>query len=263
MDEWQRVLESSTKVDMDNPSPYRDSSVVLKDVSKEFGKTSALARVTLQFNSGSTALLGRNGAGKSTLMNLISGIVLPSDGDIKVGGYAAGSKAACRLLARQLEFPGTAGSLTPKRLARLLAMTPKESGDMKMIMGQFEVPDKPMCKLSRGNQLKLALSVAFARTRPILLLDEPTSGLDAFGVHCLTELIMDRQRQNLVTVVATHQPTLTPELFDRAIVIDEGRICFDGTLPDLLALAGGERDGMTPTGKLAGALASLLQRGSR
>jgi len=234
-------------------------AVVLDRATKRFGKVTALSDLSLTIESGSIALLGRNGAGKSTMLNLVSGVMLPTEGAVLVGGHVPGTPEATGLIARQLEFPGTAGFLNPRKISRLLAMTSEEVGRLQENLRGFDVPDRPMSELSRGNQLKVALSVAFARQRPILLLDEPTSGLDIFGVDVLTGMIEDRTRRGLVTIGATHQPTLTPELFDRAIVIEGGSLLFDGSLPSLLDLAPDTPENAAPTARLASAYIELLK----
>lgn len=230
----------------------------LDQVGKRFGDTVALSDLTVSIKAGTTALLGRNGAGKSTLLNLITGVVLPSNGDVRVGGEPAASPAASRLVSRQLEFPGTAGHLNPDRLTRLLSLSSEESERFSANLSRFDVPDRPMRHLSHGNQLKVALSMALARVRPVLLLDEPTSGLDVFALQILNELIEARRSQGHVTVVATHQPTFTPELFDQALVVDLGRALFQGDLADLLMLPVDLPEPATPVARLAAAFEVLL-----
>ena len=237
--------------------------ITVEGVSKDFRGTTALDSVTLSFTSGTTALLGRNGAGKTTLINLIGDVVLPSEGLILAGGHPAGSPSAVELIARQMELPGTARFLTAGKLERLLGLTPEEKTSFTAIRRRFAIPERQMGKLSKGNQLKLALALAFARARPILLLDEPTSGLDFFGVEVLADLIGTRRDAGLATVVATHQPTLTPELFDHAVVIDEGRLLYIGDLPGLLDLAPEPPGETTPTARLASAMLGLISGGRR
>lgn len=227
-------------------------------LTKRFGDTVALSGLSVSIGPGTTALLGRNGAGKSTLLNVISGVVLPTDGSAWVASEAAGSRAAVKQIARQLEFPGTAGFLSPHRLRRLLSFSDRESERLGEYLERFEVPEKAMSRLSHGNQLKLALAVAFARSRPVLLLDEPTNGLDVFGIRVLTDLISERRDGGMVTVVATHQPTFTPDLFDDALVIDLGSSVYQGSLPGLLDLS--PTPDAAPTARLASAFEVLLRK---
>lgn len=229
----------------------------VEHLTKRFGHTVALSDLNVSVGEGTTALLGRNGAGKSTLLNVISGVVLPSAGSVWVGDHPAGSRPAVRETARQLEFPGTAGFLSPNRLKRLLSFSDAEADRLDEYLDRFEVPANPMRHLSHGNQLKLALSVAFARSRSVLLLDEPTSGLDVFGIQVLTDLISQRREAGSVTVVATHQPTLTPDLFDQALVIDLGKSLYQGSLSGLLDLS--PTPDSAPTARLASAFEVLLE----
>ncbi len=231
-------------------------TIVVENVTKRFGRVSALDDVSVSFGTGATALLGRNGAGKTTLINLLSGVVLPSGGLITVAGHPAGSPEAVQMIARQMELPGSAGFLTPGRLRRIFGLDDEEASKLRRLLEEFTVPRRVLGKMSTGNQLKFALSLAFARSRPILLLDEPTAGLDIFGVEILTRLIKERCDAGLVTLVATHQPTLTPEIFDRAVVIDQGRLLYEGDLNGLLTMA--PIDGEAATTRLAIAMTRLI-----
>ncbi|HEX6946766.1 MAG TPA: ABC transporter ATP-binding protein [Acidimicrobiia bacterium] len=232
------------------------TEVVTDRLCKQFGKVVALDHVTVGFGTGATALLGRNGAGKTTLINLVAGVVFPTSGTVSIGGHRVGTQAAADLIARQMELPTTAGFLTPKRLRRIFRLSDVETDRLHGLLEEFAVPDRAHGKLSTGNQLKFALALAFARNRPILLLDEPTAGLDIFGVEILTRLIAERTRSGQATLVATHQPTLTPDLFDRAVVIDQGRLLYDGNLDGLLQLT--PDTGEAATTRLANAMTRLI-----
>jgi ABC-2 type transport system ATP-binding protein len=192
------------------------------EATKVFGSTVAVDSLTLNIPTGATALLGRNGAGKTTFINMVSNVVLPTAGSVSVDGHPAGSAEATEAIARQLDFATSAGHMTPPRLVRMLHMSDTEAVSMRHNLDRFDVPDRPLGKLSKGNQLKLALALVFAMERPVLLLDEPTAGLDFFGVEILSNLIADRTARGMTTLIATHQPTFTPDLFNRALVIDAG-----------------------------------------
>lgn len=232
------------------------TNVLASEAVKRFGRVTALDGVTVDFGAGATALLGRNGAGKTTLINLLTGVVLPTSGAFSIGGHPVGSPEAVDLVSRQMDLPTTAGFLTSKRLVRIFDLDDGEQESMHRLLADFAVPDRSLGKLSAGNQLKFSLALAFARKRPVLLLDEPTAGLDIFGVEILTRLIKERTQAGLATVVATHQPTLTPDLFQRAVVIDQGRLLYDGDLAGLLRLAPDESEAVTT--RLAIAMARLI-----
>lgn len=232
----------------------------VQGLSTFYGRSQALFDVSLSAPwRGAVAVLGRNGAGKTTLINLVSGVVFPTHGSITVGGSPVGSQEAADLIARQMELPTTAGFLDAKRLRRIFRLTDDEYDRLEELLSEFAVPARPHGKLSTGNQLKFALSLAFARNRPILLLDEPTAGLDFFGVDILTRLIRERSEAGQTTLVATHQPTLTPELFDRTVVIDRGRLLYDGDLDGILGMV--PDDGEAATTRLASAMARLITGG--
>ncbi len=232
------------------------TSVSVSEAIKRFGRVTALDGVSVDFGVGATAVLGRNGAGKTTLINLLTGVVLPTAGSYSIGGHPVGSPGAVDLVSRQMDLPTTAGFLTAKRLVRLFDLDDEERESLHRLLDEFAVPARTLGKLSTGNQLKFALALAFARKRPVLLLDEPTAGLDIFGVEILTRLIRERTEAGLATLVATHQPTLTPDLFQRAVVIDQGRLLYDGQLAGLLQLAPDENEAATT--RLAIAMARLI-----
>lgn len=229
---------------------------------KHFGSTVALDSIDLTVPSGATALLGRNGAGKTTFINLASAVVIPTAGSVSIGGHPAGSPGAAGLIARQLDFATAAGHMTPASLARMLHLTESERADMQEKLEVFEVPPKPLGKLSKGNQLKVSLALVFSRDRPVLLLDEPTAGLDFFGVEILSRLIAERSGRGLTTLIATHQPTFTPDLFNRALVIEQGRLLYDGDLDGLLALSPDSQEHVSPTSRLASAMQALITGGA-
>lgn len=231
-------------------------AIVARNITKRFGRVTALEGVSVSFGTGATALLGRNGAGKTTFINLVSGVVLPTEGEVVVAGHSAGSPDIVELIARQMELPSAAGFLTRGRLHRIFNLDGEEKTRLDALLEEFTVPDRTFAKMSTGNQLKFALALAFARARPILLLDEPTAGLDIFGVEILTRLIKERCDAGLTTLVATHQPTLTPEIFDRAVVIDQGRLLYDGDLTGLLSMAPVESEAATT--RLAIAMTRLM-----
>jgi len=243
------------------PTSNADNQVSLDSLGKQYGKVSALQPTTLAFASETVALLGRNGAGKTTLLDLVSGIAVPSQGTATIGRHNAGSAGASKQLARQFEVADGAGFLDAERLARLLRFRDDDRDVLAQLLRRFDVQGSRMGKMSRGNQLKLALAAAFARRRPVLLLDEPASGLDVFGVAVLAQLIAERRSKGQTTIVATHQPSLVPELFDRVVVIELGRILFDGSLDDLMTPLEIDITAMSQTSRLAAAMSQLIEEG--
>lgn len=226
--------------------------VVCSGVGKTFGATAALEGISISFGPGTTAVLGRNGAGKSTLFNVIAGIVTPTRGTVTVDGEEAGSPASSSLVSRQPEFPVNSG-IKPRRLSRLFLFDSATSDRLRSLLYQFDVPDKPLDSQSRGNRSKIALAVALARDTPVTLLDEPTTGLDPIAIAVLFGFLDERRKRGALTLVATHQPTFEPGLFDAAIVIERGHLVFSGGLASLLAESG--LDPATPSAqKFAAAL---------
>ncbi len=246
---------------MSQSTPNANIQVHLDSLGKQYGQVSALQPTNLVFAGETVALLGRNGAGKTTLLDLVSGIAVPSQGSVMIGGHHAGSAEACEQLARQFEVADGAGFLDAARLARLLRFHDHERDVLAQLLRRFDVEGSKMGKMSRGNQLKLALAAAFARSRSVLLLDEPASGLDVFGVAVLAQLIAERRSKGQTTILATHQPSLVSELFDRVLVIELGRILYDGSLDDLMTPSETDITAMSQTSRLAAAMSQLIEEG--
>ena len=186
------------------------------------------------------ALLGTNGAGKSTLMQLLLGLLKPSQGQVQVLGRAA--HRGKRSLREQVTFvpsiPDVYEWMTPREMFQFLA--PQYSTwDRAMVMAQSEalrIPlDTPFRSLSRGQAMKAIVLSAMAPAPRLLLLDEPFGGLDPNAKEeLMASLLTCVEDQDQSILIATHQMDVAARLADQVVVLEEGRVTAAGHVEELV-----------------------------
>ena len=208
----------------------------------------ALGPVGLEVAAGERlAVLGANGAGKTTLLRAAMGLARLRDGEVRIRGTPVrGTEEAVRagaglvlqnpedqllgstLLDDAVIGPLHAGLEPPAARARAIAAI--------AAAGLAGLEDRATDALSFGEKRRAGLAAILAMEPSVLLLDEPTAGLDPLGEQEIAALLARLSRdRGAALVVATHAVDLVPLLADRAVVLGEGRILFDGPVPALFA----------------------------
>lgn len=197
-----------------------------------------LQGLDLEIHEGSlVVLLGRSGSGKSTLLNLISGIDLPDEGDVRFKGRSLnGLSEHERTLFRRrnIGFVFQAFNLIPTLTVEENVRMPLElngisdrSRRVQSLLGQVGLQGRASSypdKLSGGEQQRVAVARAVAHEPEILLADEPTGNLDADTASDVLELIRQMvTRERRTTIIATHDRDLL-RLADRVITLQNGRL---------------------------------------
>ena len=208
-------------------------------VTKKYGTVKACNDVSFHLDPGSvTVLLGPNGAGKSTLMKSIIGF-LRYDGDITVGGLPNKTPQARRLLGYIPEMPSLYPNLTVSEhmefLARAYRLTDYKQR-IETLFNTFELTDKRRKfgdELSKGMQQKLNICLGLLPEPKVLLLDEPMIGLDPHAIKQLKSMIEEMRSQGKTLLVSTHIIDSVDMLWDRAIIMQGGRICANMTREEL------------------------------
>lgn len=211
-----------------------------RSLARAFGSQVVLARLDLHIERGErVALLGRNGAGKTTLFRCLLGLI-PFEGELQVGGVdvrKAGREARAAIgyvPQRPPHFDGTLEDLVAF-FAGLRGMDAAVVG-RRMIdldLSIEEHGDKPVSALSGGMLQKTLLALAVAEEAPILLLDEPTANLDP---KARAEFVRGLRRvpADTTVILSSHRLEDVRASADRVLVLDDGRLAFDGSLDDLL-----------------------------
>lgn len=191
------------------------------------------------------AYVGPNGAGKSTTIKILSGILHPTSGTVRVAGFSPQTER--RTVAKRIGV--VFGQRTqlwwdlPVRdsLEILAAMYGVSSTEYRRALGVFDellevgrFIETPVRKLSLGQRMRADLAAALLHRPEVLFLDEPTIGLDVTGKASIREFLRDiNKREGTTVLLTTHDMTDIEQLCSRVLMINHGRLVFDGSLGDL------------------------------
>ncbi len=196
--------------------------------------------------------LGPNGAGKSTTLKMLTGVLLPSGGEVRVCGLVP--VAQRQRLARQIGVVfGQRSQLwwdLPLResfdLARHIWRVPPADHAARLARFTRELDlsflDIPVRQLSLGQRMRAELTIALLHGPKVLFLDEPTIGLDVVSKQAVRAFLTElRDRGDTTVVLTTHDLSDIERLCRRLLVIDHGRLVHDGTLESLHVRYGSRR----------------------
>jgi ABC-2 type transport system ATP-binding protein len=227
------------------------TTVQLTGISKRYRGTTALNGVDLSFRPGITGLLGPNGAGKTTLLRIIATVLAPDEGGVHLLGRSPDTSETLAEVRRQLGylpqemgFPrGFTAFGFVDYMAVLKEWTERSSrhDEVRRVLGLVDLADvatKRVRALSGGQRRRVALAQALLGDPALLLLDEPTTGVDPQQRVSLRQVLSQAGERSTV-LLSTHQTEDVAALCDRVVVLDQGRIRFDGAVTDLVATAAG------------------------
>jgi len=193
-------------------------------------------------------LLGPNGAGKTTTVKMISGLVKPDSGVVRIDGLNVETKRRQILQKVGVVLEGTRTSIWPLtplenleyygNLKDITGQTLKDrSHDLLDFIGLKEKKNVEVRKLSRGQKQKLAICIALIADPDVILLDEPTTGLDVQSSRAIKDNIIAMTRErNKCVLVTTHDMHVAQELCDRIGIINNGELVTCKPTEELLDL---------------------------
>jgi ABC-type multidrug transport system ATPase subunit len=205
--------------------------ITARGISKHFGSTLALDRVSFEVKEGTkVALLGANGAGKTTLLAVLSTLLTPSEGKATVAGYDLTSesgplRASIGVLTHR---PMLYEELSPienlQFFARLYSVKNAQARIEELLraIGLWLRRDEATAILSRGYHQRLAIARALLHKPTVLLLDEPETGLDREALALLDELVL--HAPELTILAATHHRERVAAWADAVIELERGRL---------------------------------------
>ena len=215
----------------------------IRELSRNFGRRRALARVSFDCRAGETVgLLGPNGAGKSTLLSIVSTLTAPSSGEVRYGTMTAreaGAALRSRLGALSHDLHLYPELTARENLAFFSAMYALSDVDARIAAsleraGLVSRADDPVHSFSRGMRQRLALERTLIHAPRLLLLDEPFTGLDDESTQALVARLKELRSQGCMTLLATHDLDVAEAVLDRAVVLSDGRVvAADATVNDL------------------------------
>jgi ABC-type multidrug transport system ATPase subunit len=216
-----------------------ETPIHLESLGKSFGHVAALDDLSMEVPTGSTYfLLGPNGSGKTTLVYLLTGVLRPTDGTLRVfdaDPYRQPHKTARRLSVayENHHLPSWASARIFLRfITRLRKLEEDEPAKSAHAFGLVDYWERPMGTYSAGMRKRVMLAQAWMGDPELLLLDEPFSNLDPEGRRLLAGLLEERSSSERTTVVSTHlAETLAPPSH-LAFLLD-GHLEADGPIGDL------------------------------
>lgn len=219
-------------------------SIEIKNLYKNFGDITAIQDFNFKAKDGEIiALLGPNGAGKSTLMNMITGYLTPSCGDIKILGkdikdYPLEAKKNIGFLSEGAPmYPDMSVRRFLIYMAELRGFFGKEAQQrVKQVAqtAQIEpVLSQKIETLSKGYVRRVGFAQSILSNPEILLLDEPTDGLDPNQKEHIRKLIQQMGKQKTI-LISTHLLEEAETICMRIVLLNKGKIIADGSLKDVL-----------------------------
>ncbi len=236
-------------------SETRAASIAVTDLTVRFGGRVALDRVSLDLGPGErVSILGPSGSGKSTLLRCLAGLEHPAQGEIRIGDRLATQGRRHLLAPRHRSmamvfqdlglWPHLSIGQTLNFCARPRAASGATRSDaVSAMVERLELSGRERSRpgeLSGGEQQRLALGRALIAEPAVLLLDEPFTALDLLLRRSLIEMLNALQRELGFTLIqVTHDPTEALRIAERIVLLEKGRIVWDGPAQELAGVSEG------------------------
>lgn len=208
--------------------------IEVKNITKKYGNNLALDNISFKIKEGEiVGLLGPNGAGKSTTMNIITGFIEPTEGEVFIDGIdmLKKPKKAKREIGYMPEGVPLYSDLTVKEFVTYMAEIKKV--DRKIIKekvntiieqtGLKDVQNKLTRNLSRGYKQRVSMAGALVGEPKVLILDEPTVGLDPKQITEIRSLIKKLGKDHTV-ILSSHILSEVSQICDKVIIINKGKL---------------------------------------
>lgn len=201
-------------------------------IHKSYGDVLALAGVSFDVRQGEVfGLLGPNGAGKTTLIRILMDIIRPNEGDIRLFGEKRSKDHTDRIG----YLPEERGLYVKHKVIDIMTyfgtlkgLSRKEARRRSLVwlekVGLGETARWRVGRLSKGMSQKVQIASTLLAEPELCLLDEPFSGLDPVNVRLVEELLSDRKKAGLTTILSTHQMNLVETQCDRVALIHRGQL---------------------------------------
>jgi ABC-2 type transport system ATP-binding protein len=229
------------------PPELKSPAIQIEGLEKRFGSKMAVKDLELRVNPGEiVGLVGPNGAGKTTTLRILTGIIKPTKGSVRINGFDIASKPlkAKSYIGYIPEKPTCYPSLTAREYIMFMGRiynVPPELAIIRMrkyvdLFQLDEFLDTFIGTLSKGNLQRVLLVGIFVRNPPyVLAFDEPIYGLDPRGAWNLKALLKLLRTEGSAILMSTHILEVASELCDRFIIMNEGETVGRGTIETLLS----------------------------
>jgi hypothetical protein len=219
--------------------------IKFKNVTKVYNRTiKAVNNVSFEVRGGEiVGFTGPNGSGKTTTIKMLTGILPPDKGEIKINGFdikknMIQAKSSIGYIA---DSPDMFLRLKGIEFLNFIADVYKVSDDdrkkrVNELAERFELTDalsSPMMSYSHGMRQKLMVIAALVHNPPVWILDEPMTGLDPKSSYELKEMMREHAKKGNAVFFSTHVLEVAEKLCDKVIIIKKGNLLYDGTLENL------------------------------
>ncbi|MGH3326964.1 MAG: ABC transporter ATP-binding protein [Streptomycetales bacterium] len=218
--------------------------IVVSGLSKSFGAVPAVDRLSFTAPPGSiTGFLGPNGAGKTTTLRMLLGLVAPDAGSATIGGRAyaalpAPSDEVGAVLEAASCHPGRSGRDHLRVYCTVNGYPAGRADEVLELVGLAGAGRRRVRGYSLGMRQRLALATALLGDPGVLVLDEPTGGLDPEGIAWMRRLLRGFAQQGRTVLVSSHVLSEVQQLIDHVVIVNRGRLVWQGSLAELA-----DRDG--------------------
>jgi len=219
-----------------------DRQIVFENVSKFYGEVLGVNRVTFALDQGITSLVGPNGSGKTTLMNLLTGLITPSRGSIRVLGLTTRQPIEFfRQVGYCTQFdsfpPGTTGYdfiFWPLRLHGFGSKQAAKLTDEALERaGMAQVAKRKVAGYSKGMRQRIRLAQSIAHHPSVLVLDEPLNGLDPIARAEAIALFESLAKQGLHVIISSHILEEVDRISDRVVLMSSGYVVAEGQIREV------------------------------
>lgn len=213
--------------------------IIFEEVSKFYGEILGVNRVNLSIPPGITSLVGPNGSGKTTLMNLMTGLVRPSRGQIHVLGYKTDDpENLFKIVGYSTQFDAFPKGLTGfEFLYSYLRLSGQEASMCERLawraierVNLTEAANRKVASYSKGMRQRIRLSQALAHDPKVLVLDEPLNGLDPLARAEMIALFRAAAAEGCYVIISSHILHEVDLISDQVVMLSNGYVVAEGNI---------------------------------
>ncbi|HTX39733.1 MAG TPA: ABC transporter ATP-binding protein [Bryobacteraceae bacterium] len=213
--------------------------LVFKNVSRFYGEVLGINNVSLSIPPGITSLVGPNGSGKTTLMNLVCGLIRPTQGSISVLGVSPEHpEKLCRLVGYCAQFDAFPKGLTGYQFLYsfllmfgfLPAECDRRTREALQLVGLMDAANRHVAAYSKGMRQRIKLAQAVAHDPKVIILDEPLNGLDPLARAEAIALFRQWGDKGCHVVVSSHILHEVDRISDQVILLSQGYVVAEGQI---------------------------------
>ena len=223
----------------------------VKQLSKQFNSHSVIQNVSFSVPDGCIfGFLGQNGAGKTTMLNLILGLLKPSDGEIYVCGERVnyGETKTNRLIGYLPDVPEFYPYMNAREYLKLCGeitgmskdQIKSKSEELLHLVGLYNVNQK-IGRFSRGMKQRLGIAAALLNEPKLLICDEPTSALDPIGRKEILDILLAVKEKTTV-IFSTHILSDVERICDQVAILHQGQLVLNGSLHEMKTISNTKSD---------------------